>query len=81
MSEKALNDLKWESLLCRRDKHVYNLVKKTLAGKTPQFLKHYFNFNHSIVPRITRQKSLTSFTESQDRVREKGILLLWMYCL
>lgn len=71
-SEEALKYLKWESLLYRRDKHVYNLVKRSLVGKTPQFLKHYFSFNHSTVQRINRQSYQLRFPKVKTECGKKG---------
>ena len=31
-SDTALSNLKWASLECRRERHIFNLVKKSLSG-------------------------------------------------
>ena len=53
-SDTALSDLKWDSLECRRERHVFNLVKKSLRGQCP----HYFILNKDVVRRVTRQSNL-----------------------
>ena len=57
-SDTALSNLKWDSLECRRERHVFNLVKKSLRGQCPQFLRNYFTFNKDVVRRVTRQSNL-----------------------
>jgi hypothetical protein len=56
-SDEALSCLRWENLELRRDRHVFNLVHKCIAGKSPQFLNNYFTFNRDIVSRMTRQSN------------------------
>ena len=36
-SDIALSNLKWTSLESRRERHVFNLVKKSLRGQCPKF--------------------------------------------
>ncbi len=57
-SDTALSNLKWASLECRRERHIFNLVKKSLSGQCPQFLRNYFTFNRDGVRRVTRQSTL-----------------------
>ena len=57
-SDTALSDLKWDSLECRRERHVFNLVKKSLRGQCPQFLRNYFILNKDVVRRVTRLSNL-----------------------
>ena len=57
-SDTALSNLKWDSLECRRERHVFNLVKKSLRGQCPQFLRNYFILNKDVVRRVTRQSNL-----------------------
>ena len=57
-SDEALNSLAYDTLEVRRNKHVYNLVKKCIAGRSPQFFNSYFIFNKDVVKRVTRQSSL-----------------------
>lgn len=57
-SESALSNLKWANLECRRERHVFKLVKKSLSGQCPQFLRNYFTFNKDVVKRVTRQSNL-----------------------
>ena len=57
-SNTALSNLKWDSLECRRERHVFNLVKTSLRGQCPQFLRNYFILNKDVVRRVTRQSNL-----------------------
>lgn len=57
-SDIALSNLKWANLECRRERHVFKLVKKSLRGQCPQFLRNYFTFNKDVVRRVTRQSNL-----------------------
>ena len=57
-SDVALDFLKWETLFGRREQHTYNLVKKCLSGRCPQFFRNYFKFNSSVSKRETRQSRL-----------------------
>ena len=57
-SDTALSNLKWDSLECRRERHVFNLVKKSLRGQCPQFLRSYFTLKKDVVRRVTRQSNL-----------------------
>ena len=55
-SEEALEQLRYESLESRRERHVLKFVKKCVHGRAPQFFNNYFNmFNRDLVPRKTRQ--------------------------
>ena len=56
-SDKAMDSLKWSPLEARRNYHVFKLVKKSINGRCPQFLKNYFTFNRDIVSRNTRQSN------------------------
>ena len=56
-SDTALSNLKWDSLKCRHEHHVFNLVKKSLRGQCPQFLRNYFILTKD-VRRVTRQSNL-----------------------
>ena len=57
-SDEALNSLAYDTLEVTRNKHVYNLVKKCIAGRSPQFINSYFIFNKDIVKRVARQSAL-----------------------
>ena len=57
-SAKALDYLKWPSLVNRRESHVNELVKRCIKGQCPQFFKNYFTFNSSVHNRNTRQMNM-----------------------
>ena len=57
-SERALNYLKWSSLVNRRKSHVNELVKRCIKGQCSQFFKSYFTFNSSVHNRIMRQMTM-----------------------
>ena len=40
--DKALEHLKWPSLVTRRESHVNKLVKRCIKGQCPRFFKNYF---------------------------------------
>ena len=54
-SDKALDYLKWPSLVNRRESHVNELVKRCIKEHCPRFFKNYFTFNSSVHNRIARQ--------------------------
>ena len=54
-SYKALDYIKWPSLVNRRENHVNELVKRCIKGHCPQFFKNYFTINSSVHNRTTRQ--------------------------
>ena len=54
-SEEALEQLRYEPLESRRERHVLKFVKKCIHGRAPQFFNNYFMFNRDLVPRKTRQ--------------------------
>ena len=57
-SDNALDNLKWEVLEARRNRHTFNLVKKCLVGRCPNFLRKYFMLNREVVSRMTRQSKM-----------------------
>ena len=57
-SDRALDYLKWPSLVNKRESHVDELVKRCIKGRRPQFFKNYFIFNSSVHNRITRQMNM-----------------------
>ena len=57
-SDRALNYLKWSSLVNRRKSHVNELVKRCIKGQCSQFFKSYFTFNSSVHNRIMRQMTM-----------------------
>ena len=47
--DKALEHLKWPSLVTRRESHVNKLVKRCIKGQCPRFFKNYFTLiNRSV---------------------------------
>ena len=52
-SDRALDYLKWPSLVNRRESYVNKLVKRCIKGQCPQFFK-----NSSAHNRITRQMNM-----------------------
>ena len=56
--DRALNYLKWSSLVNRRKSHVNELVKRCIKGQCSQFFKSYFTFNSSVHNRIMRQMTM-----------------------
>ena len=57
-SDRALDYLKWPSLVNRRENHVTELVKRCIKGHCPKFFKNYFTFNSSVHNRITREMNV-----------------------
>ena len=54
-SDIILDNLGWEKVELRRNKHICNLVNKCLDGKVPQFFKGYFKRNRDVLITETRQ--------------------------
>ena len=71
-SDKAIISLKYDTLQSRRNNHVYNLVRKCLAGRVPQFFKHYFIYNRDIVKRVTRQSALLHLPRVRTECAKKA---------
>ena len=46
--DKAKASLRWSTLQCRREDHVFNLVQKSIAGRCPQCFRNYFTFHKSV---------------------------------
>ena len=57
-SDRALDYLKWPSLVNRRESHVNELVKRWMKGPCPKVFKNYFTFNSSAHNRITREMNV-----------------------
>ena len=57
-SSPAMDILKWPALAERRREHVFQLVKKCIEGRCPQYFDGYFTFNNKIHSRATRQRDL-----------------------
>ena len=57
-SDRALDYLKWPSLVNRPESHVNELVKRCMKEHCPQFFKKYFTFNSSVHNPITRQMNM-----------------------
>ena len=71
-SDEALKSLTYDILEVRRDKHVYNLVRKCIAGRSPQFFKNYFTYNKDIVKRSTRQSALLHLPRVRTECAKKS---------
>ena len=54
-SSDLLEQLKWENLSQRRDKHFALLMCKTLQNKTPNYLRYMFIFANTVSGYDTRQ--------------------------
>ena len=57
-TDEALDQLRYQSLEERREKHIYSLVKKCINGQAPQFFNNYFTFNRDIIKQTTRQSNM-----------------------
>ena len=57
-SDRAVDYLKWPSLVNRRESHVNELVKRCIKGHCPQFSENYFTFNSSVHNRITTEMNM-----------------------
>ena len=57
-SSPAMDILKWPALAERRREHVFQLVKKCIEGRCPQYFDGYFTFtlNSKIHSRATRAR-------------------------
>ena len=57
-SDEALHYLRYDTLEDKREKHTYNLVRKSINGLAPQIFNNNFTFNRDVAQRITRQSNL-----------------------
>ena len=71
-SDEALKSLAYDTLEIRRNKHVYNLVKKCIAGRSPQFFNGYLIFTKDIVKRVTRQSALLHLPRARMECGKKS---------
>ena len=60
-SSPAMDILKWPALAERHCKHVFQLVKKCIEGRCPQYFDGYFTFNNKIHTRTTRLDNVIYF--------------------
>ena len=67
--DKAVASLRWSTLQCRREDHVFNLAKKCIAGRFLQVFRNYFTFHRSICSCTTRQSNYLYL----PRVRTKAV--------
>ena len=64
--------LKWPVLAERRREHVFQLVKKCIEGRCPQYFDGYFTFNSKIHSRATRQRDLLHLPAVRTEVAERS---------
>ena len=77
-SSPAMDILKWPALAERRREHVFQLVKKCIEGRCPQYFDGCFTFNSKIHSRATRQCDLLHLPAVRTEVAKRSYLLLWM---
>ena len=64
--------LKWPALSERRREHVFQLVKKCIEGRCPQYFDGYFTFNNKIHSRATRQRDLLHLPAVRTEVAKRS---------
>ena len=77
-SEKALNFLRYVTLVKRRESHARNLVKKCLNNRCPQFFMHYFNSNRDVLPKRTRNSDKLRLPSVKLEWTKKAFFLSWL---
>ena len=75
-SDRALDYLKWPSLVNKRENHVDELVKRCIEGRRPQFFKNYFIFNSSVHNRITRQMNMLHLPRVRTDLAKKIFIIM-----
>ena len=70
-SSPAMDILKWPALAERRREHVFQLVKKYIEGRCPQYFNGYFTFN-KIHRRATRQHDLLYLLVVRAKVAKRS---------
>ena len=71
-SSPAMDILKWPSLAERRRDHVFQLVKKCIEGRCPQYFNGYFTFNNKIHTSATRQRDLLHLPAVRTEVAKRS---------
>ena len=71
-SSPAMDILKWPALAERRRDHVFQLVKKCIEGRCPQYFDGYFTFNNKIHTRATRQRDLLHLPAARTEVAKRS---------
>ena len=71
-SSPAMDILKWPALAERRREHVFQLVKKCIEGRCPQYFDGYFTFNNKIHSRVTRQRDLLHLPAVRTEVAKRS---------
>ena len=64
--------LKWPALAERRREHVFQLVKKCVEGRCPQYFDGYFTVNSKIHSRATRQSDLLHLPSVRTEVAKRS---------
>ena len=64
--------LKWPALAERRREHVFQLLKKCIEGRCPQYFDGYFTFNNKIHTRATRQRDLLNLSAVRTEVAKRS---------
>ena len=70
--KRTLQHLKWPALAERRREHVFQLVKKCIEGRCPQYFDGYFTFNNKIHTRATRQRDLLHLPAVRTEVAKRS---------
>ena len=85
-SDRALDYLKWPSLVNRRESHVNELVKRCIKGHCPQFFENYFTFNGSVHNRTTTEMNMlhlsrvrTDLAKNSFNYNGSVILIDWIF--
>ena len=71
-SSPAMDILKWPALAERRREHVFQLVKKCIEGRCPQYFDGYFTFNSKIHSHATRQHDLLHLPAVRTEVAKRS---------
>ena len=71
-SSPAMDILKWPALAERRREHVFQLVKRCIEGRCPQYFLGYFTFNSKIHSGATRQRDLLHLPTIRTEVAKRS---------
>ena len=79
-SDKALDCLKWQSLVNRRESYVNELVKRCIKGHCSHFFKNYLTFNSSVHNWITRPMNMLHSLRVRTDLAKTLFFYVCMFC-
>ena len=78
-SEEALEQLRYEPLESRRERHVLKFVKKCIHGRAPQYFNNYFMFNRDLYQGKQDKAIISTHLVSNWNVAKSLFFTIWLY--